>query len=200
MTPDEAARAKERKRVLRSELIALRARLPHDARAAAAREIAARLEEVPAWREARVVALYAPLGTEVDSGELARRVLARGGRVAYPRVEQGSRVLTFCESAPGDLVKGPLGAREPPDGARVVAREDVGCVILPGVAFSLDGLRLGRGGGYYDATLKAMPGASRIAVAYDLQLLPELPREPHDAPLDVIVTEARTLAFPRECR
>jgi 5-formyltetrahydrofolate cyclo-ligase len=78
-----------------------------------------------------------------------------------------------------------------------VALDEIDCVVMPGVAFSQDGLRLGRGGGYYDSTLVRMPRAARIGVAFDVQVLPALPREPHDAPLDAVVTEARTLLFSR---
>jgi len=81
-------------------------------------------------------------------------------------------------------VRGPFGAAEPPPGAPEIDLAEIGCVVLPGVAFSLDGLRLGRGGGHYDATLAAMPRAARIGVAFDLQIVPALPREPHDATLD----------------
>ena len=78
--------------------------------------------------------------------------------------------------------------------------DEIGCVVLPGVGFSEDGHRLGRGGGYYDATLARMPGAARVGVAFDVQLVPALPREAHDAALDAVVTETRTLLFSRESR
>jgi 5-formyltetrahydrofolate cyclo-ligase len=70
-------------------------------------------------------------------------------------------------------------------------------VVVPGVAFSQDGHRLGRGGGHYDATLAQMPRAVRLGVAFEAQLVAELPREPHDAPLDAVVTESRVLLLPR---
>jgi 5-formyltetrahydrofolate cyclo-ligase len=71
---------------------------------------------------------------------------------------------------------------------------------MPGVAFSEDGLRLGRGGGYYDATLRELPGAVRVGLAFDVQVVPALLREAHDAPMDAVVTERRVLSFPRESR
>ncbi len=188
----------EKKRALRSELIAARARMTQDDRAAKSLAIADRIGEVPAFRDARVLALYAPLGTEVDSTEIARRALARAARLVYPRSVHGDRRLVFARAEPGELVRGPLGALEPPPSAPEIPREEVDCVVMPGVAFSRDGLRLGRGGGYYDATLKKMPRAFRLGVAFDTQVVPELPREPHDAPLDAIVTEARILLFSRE--
>ncbi len=185
------------KRALRTELIAARARLSQEERSEKSRAIAERLEDVAAVRRARTVALYAPLGTEVDCAESARRIAARGGRVVYPRAVLGERRLVFCRCEPAELIRGPLGAREPPPGATEVALADLDCVVMPGVAFSLDGLRLGRGGGYYDATLKAMSRTPRVGVAFEVQLVPALPREPHDAPLDALVTEGRTLAFSR---
>ncbi len=187
----------EKKRALRSELIAARARMTQDDRAARSLAIADRIAQVAAFRDARIVALYAPLGTEVDSSEIARRALARAVRLVYPRTVQGDRRLVFARAEPRDLVRGPLGALEPPPAAPEISRDEVDCVVIPGVAFSKDGLRLGRGGGYYDATLNKMPRAFRLGVAFDAQVVPELPREPHDASLDALVTEARVLLFSR---
>jgi 5-formyltetrahydrofolate cyclo-ligase len=190
---------RETKRALRSELIARRARLSPDERAERARAIAERIEQVPAFRAAKVVALYAALGTEVDPAEIARRALARGVRVAFPRAAS-DRLLVFAACAPGDLVRGPLGAAEPPARAPAVDPGELACVVMPGVAFSEDGLRLGRGGGYYDATLRSLPGVARVGLAFEVQLVPTLPREPHDAPMDAVVTEARVLSFVRDSR
>jgi 5-formyltetrahydrofolate cyclo-ligase len=190
----------EAKRALRSELIARRARLGAEEREEKSRAVAARLEGVAAFRDARVIALYAALGTEVDPAEIARRALARGVRVAYPRVGHADRRLAFALCAPADLVRGRLGAAEPPPGAPAVDPAEVGCVVMPGIAFSEDGLRLGRGGGYYDATLPHLAGAARIGLAFDVQIVRTLPREPHDAPMDAVVTETRVLSFRRESR
>jgi 5-formyltetrahydrofolate cyclo-ligase len=193
MTPDPKAR----KRELRAELIAARARLGAAERLAASEAIAGRLAALESCRAAATVGLYASLGTEVDSAPVARAVLARGGRVAYPRTVPGDRRLAFCACSPDELVRGPLGAGEPPPGAREVPLSEIACFVIPGVGFSRDGLRLGRGGGYYDVTLKQVPGAARLGVGFDLQLVEALPREPHDVPLDAVVTESRTLLFPR---
>ncbi len=187
---------REVKRALRSELIAVRARLTLDERRDKSRAIADRIEEIAVFRDAPTIALYAPLGTEVDSIEIARRALARGVRIAFPRAVIGERRLAFARSSPEDLVRGPLGAAEPPEGSPEVPPTEIACVVMPGVAFSLDGIRLGRGGGYYDSTLNKMPNAARLGVAYDAQIVPVLPCEPHDAPLDAVVTETRALLFP----
>ncbi len=197
MTPDIKADIKAKKRELRSELIALRARLDPALRQAASVALAERLAGFEPFRAAETVGLYAPLGTEVDADHIAASVLARGGRVVFPRSVAGERRLVFCACRPDELVRGPLGAGEPPPSAREVPLSEIQCFVIPGIGFSRDGLRLGRGGGYYDATLKKAPEALRIGVAFDLQLRAELPREPHDVPLDAIVTERETLRFQR---
>jgi 5-formyltetrahydrofolate cyclo-ligase len=188
----------DQKRALRSELIAARARMTQDERRTGSLAIAERLDDLPAFREARLVAVYAPLGTEVDASGIARRAASRGQRVVFPRTVPGDRRLAFAECDAGALVRGPLGALEPPAGAPELDLGDIQCVVMPGVAFSEDGLRLGRGGGYYDATLARMPRAVRIGLAFDRQIVPALPREPHDAQLDAVVSETRTLLFSRE--
>jgi 5-formyltetrahydrofolate cyclo-ligase len=187
----------ERKRRLRSELIAARARLAPDEREARSLDIADRVAEVPGFLEARVLGIYAPLGTEVNVTEIARRAVVRGVWLAYPRLVHGERRLAYARTEPERLVPGPLGTLEPPSGAPEVALADIDCVVVPGVAFSQDGHRLGRGGGHYDATLAQMPRAVRLGVSFEAQLVAELPREPHDAPLDAVVTEARVLLLPR---
>jgi 5-formyltetrahydrofolate cyclo-ligase len=190
---------RDTKRALRAELIARRARLSPEDRALKSRAVAERIEELEAFREARVVALYAALGTEIDPAEIARRAAGRGVRIAFPRAGHDRR-LSFALCAPGDLVRGPLGAAEPPPWAQALDPRELGCIVMPGVAFSEDGLRLGRGGGYYDTTLREVPLAARVGLAYDVQIVPTLPREPHDQPVDAVVTETRLLAFHRESR
>jgi 5-formyltetrahydrofolate cyclo-ligase len=74
--------------------------------------------------------------------------------------------------------------------------DELDLVVVPGVAFDAEGRRLGRGGGYYDATLALLPrGAARLGVAFEIQVVPAVPEEPHDVRLDGVVTEARVL-FP----
>ncbi|HSD22370.1 MAG TPA: 5-formyltetrahydrofolate cyclo-ligase [Anaeromyxobacter sp.] len=193
-------RTGEEKRALRAALVAARRAMPPSERLEKSRVIARRLDEVPGFRQARTLALYAALGAEVDATEIAALARSRGVELVFPRALPGDRRLTFARSSPDALVRGPLGALEPPPGAPEVARDVIDCVLVPGIAFSPDGHRLGRGGGYYDATLAAMPRAARVGVAFDLQLVPALPAEAHDARLDALVTEARVLRFGRESR
>jgi 5-formyltetrahydrofolate cyclo-ligase len=185
--------AADAKRVLRDALVAARARLTPEDRGARSVAIARRVEELPALRAARTLAAYAALGAEVDPAAIVHAAALRGVRVVFPRVVAGDRCLAFAACAPEALARGSLGAGEPPPGAPEVRLDEIDAVVVPGVAFTPDGHRLGRGGGYYDATLAAMPRAFKVGLAFDLQIVPALPFEPHDVRLDAVATEARVL-------
>lgn len=183
---------------LRAGIVARRSALDPALRASLALAAVERLDALPLLREARTVALYAALGAELDPAALDPRLRSRGVRVVYPRIRPGERRLAFAACALADLVRGPRAAREPPASAPEVDPAEVDGIVVPAVAFSEDGLRLGRGGGYYDATLAAWPRALRVGVAFDPQVVPALPHEPHDAAMDAVVTDLRVLTFRRE--
>jgi 5-formyltetrahydrofolate cyclo-ligase len=186
--------AAERKRALRAEVLAARMRLPPSEREAASLAVAERVASLPAFAAARTLALYPAMGAEVDTAEIARRAQAAGKRLAWPRLEPGALALSFAACLPGELVPGPAGTRQPPPGAPAVPLAEIDCVLVPGVAFDPGGLRLGRGRGHYDATLAALPRrAARVGLAFEVQLVAEVPREAHDAPLDAVVTERRVV-------
>ena len=186
----------ETKGEIRARLIAARRALSAAERARGSAAIAARLVAMPVFREARVVGLYAPLGAEVDTAPVATAAEAAGKRVIWPRLAGSGREMVFALCPPDALRPGPVGALEPPEDAPACSIADVDLVVVPGVAFDADGRRLGRGRGHYDATLAALrPGAARVGLAFEAQLVPALPEEPHDARMDAVVTEARVI-FP----
>jgi len=186
----------DEKRALRERMLALRARLPPDVRAAASQAIAERLESLPAWRSARTVALHAALGAEVETADLARRAVSAGKRVVWPRVARSGPTsgpaMEFAECAASGLAAGATRALEPPPSAPIVPGREVDLVCVPGVAFDARGGRLGRGRGHYDATLARLPrSAFRVGLAFESQIVSSVPSEPHDERVDVVVTEAR---------
>jgi 5-formyltetrahydrofolate cyclo-ligase len=192
--PSDPTPAAVRKVALRERMIAARVTLSPDERAAASRAIASRLESLPAWSGARTVALYASMGAEVDTAGLALRAAAGGKRVAWPRLSPSGKAMEFAACAPSDLVAGPARAPEPPATATSVQAGEIDLVAVPGVAFDAQGRRLGRGRGHYDATLARLrPGAFRVGLAFESQIVPAVPAEPHDERLDAVVTEARLL-------
>ena len=186
--------ASAEKRALRERLIAVRAGLPPMIRESASRAIAARVADLPAWRHARTVALHAPLGAEVDTAELARLAEGAGKRIAWPRIASPGPALEFACCASGALIPGPARALEPPPSAPSIPLDAIDLFVVPGVAFDARGGRLGRGRGHYDATLGLIrPGAGRVGLAFDEQVVDHVPTEPHDVPLDAVVTGSRVL-------
>jgi 5-formyltetrahydrofolate cyclo-ligase len=154
-------------------------------------EVQRHLAALAVWSPGLVAALYEAQAFEVPLTSLAGELARRGVRLAFPRVERGTRVLAFHEGLPrDDWPVSRFGLREPPATAPRVAPGDIDVFLVPGVAFSPQGARLGRGGGYYDATLPlARPGARRIGVAFDCQIVTEIPLGDFDERVDAIATE-----------
>jgi len=182
------------KQALREAILAARRQLTPEARTLRSEQIAARVLSLDAFERSRTLAVYAPIGAEVDPSVIAAAALARGKRLAYPVLDGDARALRFAACTPAALVAGALRCLAPPPEADPVAPGEIDLVLVPGIAFDRAGRRLGRGRGHYDATLAALRSdALRLGLAFELQLVPEVPQEPHDAPLDGVVTEARVL-------
>jgi 5-formyltetrahydrofolate cyclo-ligase len=155
-------------------------------------QIAANL---PAFVAGRCVALFAPLRLEPDIHPLIEEAWAQGRRVVLPlMIKHGTTPqLDWHEITNWDevVVPGPFGLREPdPLRCPRVPMAELDCVFVPGVAFDQTGLRLGRGGGFYDSFLDQAPAALPcIGVMFAMQKVAQLPGEPHDQALRSVVTE-----------
>jgi 5-formyltetrahydrofolate cyclo-ligase len=137
---------------------------------------------------------YYPLHAELDPLPLLTAVHARGFCIALPRT--GKRLaLSFRGWTPGSaLQQRKFGLQEPADTQPVLHPS---IIFVPLVAFDRKGNRLGYGAGYYDACLRALRARQRvlaIGVAFDEQEVSEIPREPQDEPLDMILTPSRVIA------
>jgi len=178
------------KLALRNALRARRARLTRADYA----EAIARFADDLALAPGSVVAGYFPLRDEADPRALMAALSERGHPLALPCVTAG-QPLTFRAWKMGDPMHAnprAFNIAEPLATAPAVAP---GAVLVPMLAFDSDGHRLGYGGGYYDRTLAGLPNARAIGIAYAGQEVPSLPREPHDHPLDMIVTETGLRRF-----
>ncbi len=159
-------------------------------RAEKSRAICAAITAHPAFARGHRVALYSPLPSEPDLNALWEN--ERRG-FCFPRVA-GERI-EFVEIARlDDLVQAAWNpwVREPAaTAAHVIAPADIGLILVPGLAFTRDGWRLGRGGGFYDRFLEQLPAQTvKLGVCFDLQIVETIPIEPHDQGLDVVVTES----------
>ena len=167
-------------------------RMTPDARAEKSVRLCAAIAESPAWRAARTVAIFAPQPREPDVELLWMH--GDGKTFAYPRVTE-DRLDLFRVTSLHELAPGAFGVREP--AARMENASDPGMldlILVPGVAFTRDGERLGRGGGFYDRLLASLPAHTcKIGVCFDSQLLHELPVETHDQRVDFLATESGLL-------
>jgi 5-formyltetrahydrofolate cyclo-ligase len=145
------------------------------------------------FSRARTLALYAPIHNEVDTAVLQRQALLAGKQVVYP-VVHGNTLAFRRILAASDLVKGAFGIDEPGEATSVCPLENVDIFIIPGVAFDMEGRRIGYGKGFYDRTLHRMEGGGRfVGFCYDFQLVDEIVGEPHDVTMDLVFTETRVI-------
>ena len=180
------------KRALRPMFRATRQALPGDVAQRRSAQVCARVRALPVFASAGAVVLYAAAGGEVDVTSLAGVAVESGKAVYFPRVVGGE--LVFLRALPSTLRIGPLGIGEPAEDAPSLDPAKAGvAVVVPGLAFDLAGVRLGRGGGYYDRALRTHPEATPIGVAYEFQIMPRLPRASWDIAMSAVVTDARTL-------
>jgi 5-formyltetrahydrofolate cyclo-ligase len=116
---------------------------------------------------------------------------ACGKRLCYPRVDAAGLQFHHVHYS-AELAAGRWGLREPdPSRATLIGLAEIDLLLVPGVAFTGAGARLGRGGGYYDRLLvDPRLLAPRFGVCFDLQIVTSLPTEPHDQPVDRVVTES----------
>lgn len=182
----------EAKRRLRDQLRAALREIPARKRAAASAQARALLKAQAQWRAAQSVLFFAPLPEELDVWPLLTEALAGGKRVALPRFVAAAQGYEACQvlDPAADLELGHFGIREPRDLCPRFASDQLDLILVPGVAFDLQGGRLGRGKGYYDQLLGALHGA-KFGVAFDQQVVDEVPMVPHDVRLDCILTPTR---------
>lgn len=155
---------------------------------------AGRLSEVLAGYRGVPVSGYMPIRTEIDPLP-AMAEAAAYGPVGVPVIQAAAQPLRFSRWTPeGTLRDGPFGAKVP----EIDDYFDPEILIVPLVAFDAQGGRLGYGGGFYDRTLQGLRAKHptlAIGFAFDAQEADDLPLEPTDQPLDMVVTESRVLTF-----
>ncbi len=144
---------------------------------------------LPEVRNARVVALYAPIDSELDTGPIAKYLFDNDILVVYPKVAADRLELQFHRvETLEQLHPGRFGVHEPESGTGIVSIDKVDVVIVPGLAFDKSGRRLGWGCGYYDATLADYSGL-RVGFGYEFQMIDTVPVTTHDLLVDMIVTD-----------
>jgi 5-formyltetrahydrofolate cyclo-ligase len=176
---------------LRRLLLSTRGRREARDVSAASRAVCAWVVCLSAFQRAAHLVAYAAHRGEIDPSGITEAALASGKSVYFPRVADAG--LEFVEAAPADLIPGSYGIPEPRDGRLLPASGSDLLFLVPGVAFDPAGTRLGRGGGHYDRALATYPGGLRVGLTSEEELVPTLPRDGWDQPMDAVVTERRLL-------
>ena len=187
------------KQSIRTRIRAERESLSADIRLAHSAAITGRLLQLPEYRQAETVLGYMNFGAEFASELFAAQALADGKRLVLPKVNHHTNHLDlyFVEDFENQLAQGLWGIREPvvERCERLNALNEVEFILLPGVAFTREGARLGYGGGFYDKLLARMTHRpALVAAAFSLQIVEQLPQEATDIKVERIVTELETIS------
>ncbi|MGH8022033.1 MAG: 5-formyltetrahydrofolate cyclo-ligase [Limisphaerales bacterium] len=158
-------------------------------------KLCALLRAHPFFQAARSILFFASLPAEPDLWPLLSETLAGKKLVALPcfdpdRQSYQPRHVTDVRVG---ILSGKFGIREPPDSCVAIPTNELELVLVPGVAFGMDGHRLGRGKGYYDRLLQNFTGR-KIGVAFDEQLVEAVPSAENDVRMDLIMTPTRCVA------
>jgi len=188
------------KAAIRREVLALRAAVPDAQRQSWSAAMVARIGASAAFRETEVFCSYVPMAEEIQVQSLAREAARRGCRVLLPAFDAGARLYRWrVWDVACPLVSGHWQIPEPVGSGFDVPRGRI-CILVPGVAFDLQGNRIGYGAGYYDRLLAAARGdrgneVHVVGAAYPFQVRTSLPTAAHDQSLDALATVDAWHAF-----
>lgn len=160
------------------------------------RVICEKFVSLPEYFSAKTVMFYVDVRTEVRTRDFLATALTHGKTIVVPWCNDQGELELFRLESMDDLAIGMYRILEPRQELRSlperqIAVEQLDLIMVPGVAFTRQGARMGHGKGYYDKLLEhARPDAPLVALAFECQLFPEIPTQPHDVFMDKIVTEA----------
>ena len=183
--------------------LATRERISPTERARANRAITRNFFSLQHQDDAHLFFVYCSYRSEVGTYQLMQEAIGAGKEISVPVTLPllGQMRAVAITDPLADLVSGFKGIPEPRDTICTSGRVDpkrIEVAVIPGVAFDLSGHRLGYGCGYYDKFLALeAPQACRIGLAYSCQVVDILPTEPHDIPMDILVTETEVYLWAR---
>ncbi len=155
------------------------------------------LFEFANFLEANISFLYINQNCEVRTTEILKKCIKYKKAFALPAFDTEKKNMTLMkvENLDSDLIKGDRGILEPdPAKSKAIPIETIDIAIIPGVAFDEKGGRIGSGEGYYDRFISKLPITTRkISLAYEDQIIQQVPMESHDKNIDIIITEKRII-------
>lgn len=186
---------REQKKILRKEIATKREELSKAERDKLSHEVVQKFLQTSFYANAKSIMAYASMPEEIQLNELFDDAFAKEKKMSIPFiVGRGTMRPVWLPSKEvlevGDF--GILTVRK--DLRKFTDIKELDCVIVPGAAFDLKGNRLGKGGSYYDKFLKLAVNAKKVALAFDFQIMDEVPIEPHDTPVDLIITPTKIIS------
>jgi len=191
----------ESRQDLRKRILGARDRLSSAERSRKSLAVMNNFWQLPELSRWSTLFVYVDFRSEVETVELIKKCIGQGIRIAVPLVDASavSMIPLQITDPENDLAPGYYNIPEPDlkKSPRVNPGE-IDAAVIPGSVFDIYGGRLGYGGGYYDRFLvNDAPQAKRIGFAFELQLVDKVPLEPHDQPLDILITEKRAVNISR---
>jgi 5-formyltetrahydrofolate cyclo-ligase len=176
---------------LRAKLKQIRASIPAEIRADQSQAIQQKLASLEEIQTAHSIFLFISYGNEVHTHDLLKYFLKQGKTLAVPKILPEKTMIAVQFSQWEDLIPGELGILTPSGNTPYSGDFDV--VITPGLGFTLQGHRIGYGRGYYDKWFASHNARNKIAIAFEAQLVDELPTDETDVPVVIVVTEERVI-------
>lgn len=181
----------EQKKQLRSEIKQRRSSLTEEDRGEMSQQIAIFLQEIPEFNHAKSVFCYISYLDEVETHLLISSFLQQNLALSVPKIMNKTEMLAIPLSDFSELEPDNLGILTPK--SSIPATDSFDIVITPGLGFTEKGDRLGYGRGYYDRWFSKNKVETKIGIAFEIQIVDELPLEETDLPLDILVTEKRII-------
>lgn len=180
------------KYALRKEMREKRQALPRELHAEKSKKIALKLLELKEYKDAKSVLFYASTPEEVDTHFLIQTALKEGKRIFAPKVDE-SHLRIHAVKLYDELKPGAFGIMEPSE-TEEQNPSHIDLIVVPGIAFDPHGHRIGYGKGHYDRLLKVIKGF-KVGLAFEEQVIPQIPAEAHDVPLDLLITDKHSFTF-----
>jgi 5-formyltetrahydrofolate cyclo-ligase len=188
---------KARKSEIRRSILARRDALSKKQRAEKSKAIMDRLFAFANFLESRIVIFYLSHKSEVDTEPMVKKALALEKIIALPLIDEEKKEIVPLKIDNLDRDTGPgyRGIREPiRQRCKEIPVQHVNLAIIPGIAFDERGGRIGYGTGFYDRFIPDLDVTTRkVALAFECQIVPQIPMEPHDRYTDIIITEKRII-------
>ena len=173
------------KKELRRQIRELKRAMPNEQIDAASARLGKLFLSCPQYKQAKTIYGYLPYNQEVRTVPMLEQAMKEGKRVAVPKCYGDEMRFIYMD----DLSKVEKGYANIPEPIAddPVADDQTALVLMPGMAFTKDGKRMGYGGGFYDKFLASEPDHPTVALCYDFQMVEDLPTEDYDIPVDCVL-------------